>query len=185
MRNTRNYLDVHSVVDGPYVPPTPPTPPDPVTYEVILPEGAGYTAAFVAGSSSPAVAGSDVYFTVVTDEGYEITKVTDGTNILTAVNGVYTIYGIDANIEIEVAAILAPVADFTYEAGAKDPLAIEFTNTSTNAVRYRWDFGDGSSIVTTPNPTHIYPSAGTYEVVLTAINIVGVLDIEIKNITVL
>ena len=108
MRNTRNYLVVHSVVDGPIVPPTPPTPPDPVTYTVTLPDGsgAGYTAAFVAGSSSPAVAGSTVNFTVVPKEGYGITSVTDGTNTLTGVNGVYAINAIAADTTIVVVATL-------------------------------------------------------------------------------
>ena len=106
MRNTRNYLDVHSVVDGPIVPPTPPTPPDPVTYDVILPEGTGYTAAFVAGSGSPALAGSTVNFTVVATAGYGITSVTDGTNTLTGVNGVYTINAIAADTTIVVTATL-------------------------------------------------------------------------------
>ena len=114
MRNTRNYLDVHSVVDGPTVPPTPPTSPDPVTYDVILPEGTGYTAAFVAGSSSPALAGSTVNFTVIADEGYEITLVTvNGGQTLTAVNGVYTINAIAADTTIKAEAELIP-APVTY-----------------------------------------------------------------------
>ena len=108
MRNTRNYLVVHSVVDGPYIadPPTPPTTPAPVTYTVTLPTGAHYTAAFVAGSSSPAVAGSTVNFTVVAAEGYVITSVTDGTNTLNAVNSVYTINAIAADTTIVVVATL-------------------------------------------------------------------------------
>ena len=40
--------------------------------------------------------------------------------------------------------IADPVAGFTYEVDAVDPLAIRFTNTSTNAVSYSWDFGDYS-----------------------------------------
>ena len=108
MRNIRNYLVVHSVVDGPYIadPPTPPAPPAPVTYTVKLESGTGYTAAFVAGSSSLAVAGSVVNFTVAATEGYEITSVTDGTNTLTPVNGVYTINEIAADTIITVVATL-------------------------------------------------------------------------------
>lgn len=83
---------------------TPVTPPTPVTYTVTLPTGTGYTAAFVAGSSSPAVAGSTVNFTVVAAQGYEVTSVTDGTNTLTAVNGVYTINAIAADTTIVVVA---------------------------------------------------------------------------------
>ena len=113
MRNTRNYLDVHSVVDGPYIadPPTPPTSPDPVTYDVTLPEGTGFTAAFVAGSTSPALAGSDVSFTVVATDGYEVVLVNDGNgNNLTAVNGVYTInqIAVDAMIVVGVVPVTPP-----------------------------------------------------------------------------
>ena len=85
---------------------TPPTPPTPVTYTVTLPAGTGYTAAFVAGSSSPAVAGSTVNFTVVAAGGYVINKVVDGANELTAVNGVYTINAIAADTTIVVDAAL-------------------------------------------------------------------------------
>ena len=85
---------------------TPVTPPAPVTHTVTLPTGTGYTAAFVAGSSSPAAAGSTVNFTVVATAGYEITSVTDGTNTLNAVNGVYTINNIAADTTIAVTATL-------------------------------------------------------------------------------
>ena len=111
MRNIRNYLVVHSVVDGPYIadPPTPPTPPAPVTYTVKLESGTGYTAAFVAGSSSPALAGSSVYFTIIPAEGYEIYKVKNGTNTLTPVKGIYKIDGIVADTTIVVEVIPDPV----------------------------------------------------------------------------
>ena len=82
--------------------PTPPTPPAPVTYTVTLPTGTGYTAAFVAGSSSPAAAGSVVNFTVTPEVTHTITSVSDGTNTLTAVNGVYTINAIAADTTISV-----------------------------------------------------------------------------------
>jgi hypothetical protein len=93
-------------IEAQYTPLTPVTPPDPVTHTVTLPAGTGYTAAFVAGSSSPAAAGSIVNFTVVATEGYDITSVTDGTNDLTAVNGVYTINEIAADTTIVVVATL-------------------------------------------------------------------------------
>lgn len=93
-------------IESQYTPVTPVTPSDPVTHTVTLPTGTGYAAAFVAGSSSPAVAGSVVNFTVVATEGYEITSVTDGTNDLTAVNGVYTINEIAADTTIVVVATL-------------------------------------------------------------------------------
>lgn len=44
---------------------------------------------------------------------------------------------------------------------------VRFTNTSTNAGIYEWDFGDGSSS-NFLHPDHIYESSGTYIVRLTA-----------------
>jgi PKD repeat protein len=81
--------------------------------------------------------------------------------------------------------ITEPTANFTYSPDAVDPLKIAFTNTSTNAVSYRWDFGDSTSADLTANPTHTYAAAGTYTVVLTAQDIAGVSDTETKNITVI
>ena len=44
---------------------------------------------------------------------------------------------------------------------------VQFTNLSTNAVGYNWDFGDGSAS-TEENPLHIYLAQGVYNVTLTA-----------------
>ena len=61
-----------------------------------------------------------------------------------------------------------PVAAFSGDdlSGAA-PLSVVFTNTSTEATSYAWDFGDtGTS--TEENPTHIYTDTGVYEVELVA-----------------
>lgn len=50
------------------------------------------------------------------------------------------------------------------------PLTVVFTNTSTNALTYLWDFGDGSPTVTTFAPTHTFTAAGTFTVTLSAAN---------------
>lgn len=48
--------------------------------------------------------------------------------------------------------------------------SISFNSTcSTNASKYKWDFGDGTS-TTEANPTHIYTTAGTYTVKLMAMS---------------
>ena len=50
------------------------------------------------------------------------------------------------------------------------PLAVQFTDTSTGSpTSWNWSFGDGS-ISSAQSPVHIYSSAGTYSVSLTAIN---------------
>lgn len=47
---------------------------------------------------------------------------------------------------------------------------VSLTNTSTNANQYLWDFGDGTALNPTVNPTHVYSETGTYTITLTAIN---------------
>lgn len=81
-------------------------------------------------------------------------------------------------------AITEPKADFTYAPDAKNPLEIKFTNTSTNAVSYRWDFGDKSPIVTATSPTHKYAKEGEYAVKLTAIDVTEAKDDTSKTVTV-
>lgn len=68
----------------------------------------------------------------------------------------------------------APVASFTNDKSAGNaPLAVKFTDTSTNfPSQWAWDFGDGSTDVV-QNPTHTYTAAGTYTVKLTATNAKG------------
>lgn len=49
------------------------------------------------------------------------------------------------------------------------PLTVTFTNNSTNAVNYHWDFGDGSTS-TNAQPVHTFTTPGTYQVMLAANN---------------
>jgi PKD repeat protein len=60
-----------------------------------------------------------------------------------------------------------------------EPLTVDFTNQSSNATSYSWDFGDGGSSTAT-NPSHTYDAAGTYTVSLTATNACGS-DVETKT----
>jgi PKD repeat protein len=52
------------------------------------------------------------------------------------------------------------------------PLNVEFTNTSTGAVSYYWDMGNGNTS-TMPNPSNLYTSPGSYTVFLVAIDASG------------
>jgi PKD repeat protein len=64
----------------------------------------------------------------------------------------------------------APVADFTASATAvelKD--AVTFTDKSTNATSYNWEFGDGGTS-TEKSPQYQFKKGGTYNVKLTVTN---------------
>lgn len=72
-------------------------------------------------------------------------------------------------------------ANFTYSVNAETG-AVNFTNTSSNADSYVWNFGDGNSS-TDKNPSHIY-EAGMYMVTLTASNVAGDSDAFMDEITI-
>ena len=67
-----------------------------------------------------------------------------------------------------------PVSGFTASpiAACQAPLTVNFTNTSTDAITYLWNFGDGTTS-TLPDPTHTYTALGSYTVRLTTTNAVG------------
>ncbi|AWW31180.1 hypothetical protein DN752_14175 [Echinicola strongylocentroti] len=67
---------------------------------------------------------------------------------------------IEANKDITIIENLK--ADYDFES---EYLTVTFTNASENSVSYLWDFGDGNTS-TDENPTHVFETAGTYEVVL-------------------
>ncbi len=52
---------------------------------------------------------------------------------------------------------------------ATTPLVVTFTNESTDADQYIWDFGDDSELSDEVSPTHQYQTPGSYDVSLTAI----------------
>jgi len=66
-----------------------------------------------------------------------------------------------------------PVANFTFSGGGcTAPCNVSFANTSSNAISYSWDFGDGTTS-TLANPNKTYTAGGTYSVILTATNPAG------------
>jgi PKD repeat protein len=62
-----------------------------------------------------------------------------------------------------------PTASFT---SAANGLLVAFTNTSTGATEYSWDFGDNSGSIEA-SPIHEYAADGDYTVILTATNSCG------------
>jgi gliding motility-associated-like protein len=55
------------------------------------------------------------------------------------------------------------------------PLTVQFTNLSSYATTYLWEFGDGDTS-TTISPTHIYTDTGTFVITLYAFNSKGCSD---------
>jgi len=61
-----------------------------------------------------------------------------------------------------------PVANFSYSYTSNvTPADVTFTNLSTDADEYSWDFGDGTTSSST-SPTHTYFEGGNYSITLTA-----------------
>lgn len=62
-----------------------------------------------------------------------------------------------------------PTANFTF---FKSGNTVDFTNTSSNATSYSWDFGDGG-MSSDENPTYTYSGEGDFTVTLTAMDDMG------------
>jgi PKD repeat protein len=63
-----------------------------------------------------------------------------------------------------------PSVDFTFDNdNSTVPILVSFSNLSSDADTYLWDFGDGD-VSTESNPHHMYASAGEMNVSLTATN---------------
>ncbi|MEP6676420.1 MAG: hypothetical protein ABJA78_14760 [Ferruginibacter sp.] len=73
---------------------------------------------------------------------------------------------VKTGMNLIVSAVAAPVAGFTYTGPFVVPATVSFTNTSTNATGYLWNFGDPASgannTSTATNPTHLYQTLAPY-----------------------
>lgn len=90
------------------------------------------------------------------------------------------------NFTIDVGAegSVPPSAGFNIEQSEENFLEYSFSNTSTNATKYEWDFGDGN-MSTEESPTHVYATAGEYTITLTASSDVGLSTEFSKSINIL
>jgi PKD repeat protein len=64
------------------------------------------------------------------------------------------------------------------------PYSVNFTNASSNAVSYNWNFGNGN-FSTLPNPQNVFVNPGTYTVTLTATGAGGQTSSETMSISAL
>ncbi|NPE28772.1 PGF-pre-PGF domain-containing protein [Methanococcoides sp. SA1] len=92
------------------------------------------------------------------------------------------------NDYIKVQAVLPPVADFVSNSTAgTEPLPVRFEDRSSNALTWKWDFGDGSAS-NEKNPIHTNEEPGLYNVSLNVSNTDGydhILKNNFINVTVL
>lgn len=76
-----------------------------------------------------------------------------------------------------------PIANFTNTVIC-DGVSTSFTDLSTSAVQWSWNFGDGSPNSNSQSPFHLFPSNGTYQVQLVVHNVFGCSDTLIQSVTV-
>ena len=80
-------------------------------------------------------------------------------------------------------AIPGPKPKAAFEFEKTSPNTVKFTNTSTNASSYSWDFGDGNSS-SALSPEHTYSADGNYTVKLTAMDAMGQMDEKTATIAI-
>ncbi|MGB0887724.1 MAG: PKD domain-containing protein [Vicingaceae bacterium] len=100
-----------------------------------------------------------------------------------------TLFGCADTIIQQISVFPNPSAAFTND-GLLDcaPLNVNFTNNSNGAVSYSWNFGDGSPIDNSVNPTHVFNNASQFIdnniVTLIAFSANGCTDTIIDSVTV-
>lgn len=94
-----------------------------------------------------------------------------------------TEYGSEWPDTASIADLTPPKADFTGVQNDGDSYTVDFTNISTSATDYLWDFGDGAKS-TDSNPSHAYAAYGTYSVNLSAKDKLGVINTKKIEITI-
>jgi gliding motility-associated-like protein len=104
--------------------------------------------------------------------------ITNGQNFTPNASGIYTVTGVDANgceDTDDLNIVVLPVPDAIVSA---NPLTgfpgdiFTFTNTSTNALTYNWNFGNGETTLVNDlsDQTQSYTAPGTYTIELNASN---------------
>ena len=169
-------LSVASNVDARFE--TPPTGCVPYTLEVDNTSIAGQTWQwdFGDGGTSTAFEPTHIYNTPGT---YTITLVATNPNTCNVTD----------TARITITVLDNPVADFSFSPTVPvENTPHTFTNLSSpDAVRFKWDFGDGDSLLTTSRlpVVHQYNTTGTFNACLTAYNAAGCADSLCRPVTTL
>ena len=90
------------------------------------------------------------------------------------------VFKFDLSFQVNAAVSVTPSAN------GCAPYTVNFQNSSTNAITYKWDFGDGTPVLTTASPSHTFVNPGIYDVMLIAIdsNTCNIADTSFLTITV-
>jgi gliding motility-associated-like protein len=90
--------------------------------------------------------------------------------------------GCDSVVRLSVTKLSSPLASFSYTPTIPEfNVPITFNNTSNNAIRYVWDFGDGTQSAEI-DPNHLFSESGSFDVCLTAFTAEGCSDKICKTI---
>lgn len=167
------YVAIHSgcnvIMDTIYVHAGTVTPPPVVTGQSIYCYGATYM--------PPTATGTGVlwYTSATSATGTAAPPIID-----TRVAGTYTVYAaategcISTRTPFTITVLPEIVPSFVWTVRRSCTTdTVTFTNTSTNAVLYQWDFGDGSPAVTGTDAVHVYTKHDNYRITLRAINAEG------------
>ncbi|HRO42062.1 MAG TPA: PKD domain-containing protein [Flavipsychrobacter sp.] len=87
----------------------------------------------------------------------------------------------DSTVHLEVAVAETPHVNFTFTSVLNMP--VKFTNHSTNATSFLWNFGD-SATSTEVHPTHQYKRSGNFKVCLTGWSAEGCKQVVCKTVSV-
>lgn len=123
--------------------------------------------------------GDGAIFIVSTDGGTDPYTYNWSNGITTADNsnltvGTYSLTVTDTNgcfqaFVYDVLLNSAVISDFNMDVDTvylSNNIPVGFSNFSTGALYYSWNFGDGSSLDNSENPSHLYTSIGTYSISL-------------------
>ncbi|MGD8923262.1 MAG: PKD domain-containing protein [Candidatus Zixiibacteriota bacterium] len=158
--------------------------------------GTAFSADTTAGCNSLTVGFTDESTDVLTrlwdfGDGSGPSVLADPTHTYTA-PGSYTVTlitanncGVDTLIMADFIRVYSapPVAAFTVDVDSADTAhTFQFTDQSTDAETWEWDFGDQSAVSTEQSPTHKYEAAGGYAVWLKVTNPCGVDSTSIEII---
>ncbi|MDX2174814.1 MAG: gliding motility-associated C-terminal domain-containing protein [Bacteroidota bacterium] len=153
------------------------------TIENFIVSGGTSVPSFTTASNAVIPCGSSTTNLSATSSNTNVTYIWGGPGILNGANtanpiignaGTYTLLVTDNTSSCSVTQTVSVsnssvVAQFTANPLAGPaPLNVDFTNQSSGAINYSWDFGNGTSTQT--NPSNTYPVSGTFTVLLTASN---------------